>query len=266
MLGHHLILRLGDDRVIAPSREARRRIARVLARLSCTLAVLGWKLADTHLHIVVLGGPEVADELVRRLRIWFTTVERPGVPLELQRRKPINSQSHLEAAFRYALGQDDHHGVQTDTFQDASSVVDTLGLRVICPDIAPRVRERLPRLRRSELLRFLGVTELTGAAHLAHLADAAMAAFGLATLGLRGEGARAREAAVAAIIGAPGEGAVSKVEIAGALGITPQAVGRLSTRGAPARDVRAVRLQMALRAARAEHVPFADTNAVAGTA
>src|SRR5687767_10756998 len=52
VLGYHVILRLGDDRVIAPSRGERRRFARKLAALAREFPVLAWKLADTHLHVV----------------------------------------------------------------------------------------------------------------------------------------------------------------------------------------------------------------------
>lgn len=135
--------------------------------------------------------------------------------------------------------------METDTWQDASSVVDTLGLRAICPEIALRVKERLPRLKRDDLLRHVGVDRLDEAVHVAHLVDAATAAFALDALLLRGEGARARAAAVVAA-----KGAVSTAEIAATLGVTVQSVTRLANAGAPPRDVRAVRLQMALRAGR----------------
>ncbi|MFZ5476214.1 MAG: hypothetical protein ACOZNI_05510 [Myxococcota bacterium] len=251
MLGFHLILRLGDDRVIAPSHAERLRVARQLARYAREFPILAWKLADTHLHVVLLGDASVVDELVRRLRIWFTNAVRPGVPLEVQRKKPIRSQSHLEAAIRYALGQDAHHGVETDRYQDASSVVDTLGLRVLCPEIAPRLRQHHPRLQREVLLRPLGVDALAEAVHLDHLAAAAAAAFGLPMPTLRGDGARARRAAVAAAAGHP------LPAIARALAVTPQAAGRLAKQGAPPRAVRAVRLQMALRAALPVEADFA---------
>lgn len=244
MLGYHVILRLDDDRVIAPSRAERRRIARKLAEMSRKMHILCWKLADTHLHIVVLG-KERPDELIRRLKIWFANAVRPGVPLEVQRNKPIRSQSHLESVFHYALSQDSHHGSEIDTWQDASSVVDTLGLRVLCPEIATRVSEHHPRLKRPSLLEHLGVEELDKGMHIEVLADAAMGAFGLDALTLRGDGARARRAAVAAV-----GGAARTADIARALGVEAAAVRRLATEGASAREMRAVRLQMALRVAR----------------
>jgi hypothetical protein len=68
-LGHHLVLRLADDRVIAPSDAARRRLAREIARIARTLPVLAWKVADTHTHVLIGGDSAAATEFVRRLRI-----------------------------------------------------------------------------------------------------------------------------------------------------------------------------------------------------
>ncbi len=244
--GFHLILRLGDDRVIAPSRVLRRRWASELCALAREFDVIAWKLADTHLHIVVLGTLTRAEELIRRLRIWVSAALRPGVPLEVQRTKPLAGQSHLESAFFYVLRQDDHHGVETDLHQDSSAVLDVLGLRVLSPELAGRVRERLPRLTRPVLLSLLGVAELGEAVHVQVLADAAAAAFGLVDMeGNRPLVVRARRAAVAATRD------LRPSMVADALGLTPQAVCRLRKADVPTSDMRAVRLQMCLRIARA---------------
>ena len=249
-LGFHLVLRLGDDRVIAPSRAQRRLWARRLCALSRTFPILAWKLADTHLHLLLVGDAATAVELVRRLRIWVSTALQPGVPLELQRRKPLAGQSHIEAAFHYVLRQDDHHGVETDTHQDCSAVLDILGLRVLTPESPARVREHLPRLTRDALLRHLGVAELCEVVHLEHLAQAAAAAFGLDSLSQNVLSFRARRAAVAAAAAA-GSSAIAR-----ALGITPQAACRLARADVPAHEIRAVRLQMALRAVRHSNIAF----------
>jgi hypothetical protein len=244
-LGFHVVLRLGDDRVIAASEAERRRWARRLAQCAEDHPIVVWKLADTHLHLVVLGDAAVVAELVRRLRIWVATALRPGVPVEVQRTKPLAGQSHLEAAFAYVLKQDDHHGVETDVYQDASAILDILGLRILTPSLPLRVREHLPRLTREALLKHLGVTTLEEAAHPEQLLEAAAAAFGLDVLAADNESTRARRAAVAAARD------LGPAYLARLLGITPQAACRLAKATVPAREVRAVRLQMALRTARA---------------
>ncbi|MBM4369704.1 MAG: hypothetical protein FJ102_26070 [Deltaproteobacteria bacterium] len=244
-LGFHLVLRLGDDRVIAPSRAARRRWASQLCALARTFEIVAWKLADTHMHIVLRASEAEAHELVRRLRIWVALALSPGVPLEVQRLKPLAGQSHLEAAFHYALRQDDHHGVETDTYQDSSSVLDVLGLRVHAPEMPRRVREALPRLRREALLQYLSIDTLAEAVYPEHLAEAAAGAWAVESL--RGRDALAVAARQAAV-GAARD--IGPVATARALGITPQAACRLAKAIADPREVRAVRLQMAFRAAR----------------
>ncbi len=239
--------------MIAPSLRDRRRLARALAELSRTFALLAWKVADTHLHLLHLGDEAACTELVRRLRIWFANALRPGVPLEVQRRKPLPDQSHLVATFRYVLAQDAHHAVDTDRWQEASSLADTLGLRVLCPELALRVREHLPRLKREALLAHLGVDALEPAVHPAHLVEAAAAAWALDGLPQRGDGADARRAAVHAAHEELGTAAVAE-----ALGVTRQCVARLLHEELAPRAVRAVGLQMALRAARPAAAPFAE--------
>lgn len=239
-LGYHLVLRLGDDRVIAPSRALRRRWAREMAALARHFPVLAWKLADTHVHVVSLVE---GTELVRRLRIWVSRGLKPGVPLEVQRHKPLAGQSHLVNAFHYALRQDKHHGLEVDVLQDASSLVDTLGLRVLTPELPTRVREHLPRLSRQALLEHLDLPVLEEAVHAPHLEEAALAAFGLDALGRDAQSHRARLAAVAAA--AP----LRTAAVAEALRLTPQSVCRLAHGQPPAPHVRAIRLQMCLHAA-----------------
>lgn len=249
-LGYHIVLRLGDDRVIAPSRAERRRWARRLAGDVSEFPIVAWKLADTHLHLLLLADAGRVAEWIRRLRIWVTKTLRPGVPLEVQRTRPLAGQSHLEAAFGYVLRQDDHHGVETDPHQDASAVLDILGLRVLSPELPGRVREHLPRLTREALLKHMGVATLEEALHPDRLAEAAAAAFGLERLGTDAAGARARRAAVAAARD------LGPARLAGLLSITPQAVCRMAKAQVPPRESRAVRLQMALRAERPDEGTF----------
>lgn len=251
-LGFHLVLRLQDDRVFAPSVAARRRFARVLSGFAQELPVLAWRMVDTHLHVLVLLCEEGVDALVRRLRMVMAR-HHPGVPLLLARRLPVRNQWHLAEAFRYVLAQDAHHGVGSDPLQEGSAVLDILGMRVSGAAIALRVREHLPRVTRAELLVHLGVTALEPATGVAHLADAASAAFALGVLtGRAADVNTARSAAIHAATGTP-------AQVAAALGVSTRCVQRtLVERAPPDAHVRAVRLQMALRQARTlPDVPFA---------
>ncbi len=243
-LGFHLVFRLKDDRVVAPTPGDRRRLAHLFARLSRTLPILVWRVVDTHVHVLGRLGPAQVVELTRRLRLYFARAH-PGVPLRLASETPIRNQWHLVETFGYILRQDQHHAVLGDPYQEGSAVSDLLGLRVIGAVLAPRVREQLPRVRRDDLLPHLGLTALTEAADLAHLAEATCAAFALPDLcGNDSDVVAARAAAVHAV-----EGAHAK-DIATALGLCTRAVYRLRTRAVPEASSRAVRLQMGLRVAR----------------
>lgn len=252
-LGFHLVLRLQDDRVLAPSVAARRRLARVFMALAREAPVLAWRVVDTHVHVLVLADAAGVDALVARLRMRMARVH-PGVPLLLSRRLPVRNQWHLAECFRYVLAQDAHHGVSADPLQEASAVLDILGLRVGCAPIALRVREHLPRVSRAELLEHLAVATLAPVGGTDALAEAACAAFALDTVTGRGADANAaRHAAIHAAGDAP-------ARVAAALGVTARCVQRVVSEHAALPDaaVRAVGLQMALRRARALPVsPFA---------
>ncbi len=242
-LGWHLVLRLQDDRVLAPSVATRRRLARVLTALAQDFPLLVWRVVDTHLHVLGLLTEAEVAELVRRVRIAVAYVH-PGVPLLLGRRIPVQNQWHLAEAFAYVLRQDAHHGVGNDPLQEGSAVLDLLGMRLLGAPIAARVREHLPRVRREQLIPHLGVATLDEGVHLEHLADAAGAAFALPHLrGRADEVVIARRAAVHAAADA------RTADLARALAITPRSIQRLRAQAPPPAHVRAVALQMALRAA-----------------
>lgn len=242
-LAFHLVLRLQDDRVFAPSPAARRRLARVLARLAEAFPLLAWRIVDTHLHVLGLLAEAQVAELVRRLRISVAH-QHPGVPLLLARRIPIANQWHLGECFAYVLRQDKHHDVGSDPLQEGSCLPDLLGMRTLGATVAGRVREHLPRVRREHLLPHLGVPALDEAAAAEHLAEAACAAFALPDL--RGRDADVVTARRAAAHAARELGAGP---VAAALGLSARGARKLLAEPPPD-GVRAVRLQMGLRATR----------------
>ena len=253
MRGSLSVYRLRDDRVFAPSPETRRHLARALARLTAAFPMLAWRVVDTHLHLLGRFSEAQVDELTRRLRIFLAGTLHPGVPLLLSRRIPVRDQWHLVEAFGYVLRQDTHHGVGSDPLQEGSCVLDPLGMRLLCPVLPGRVREHLPRVCRGDLLVHVGVGVLEEAVHLEHLADAACAAFALPEL--KGRSAETVSARVAAVHAASG---CSAATIAAALDLSPQTIRRMAAMPPRASAVRAVRLQMSLRAMRpAGEVAFA---------
>ena len=242
-LGFHLVFRLCDDRPLAPSRAARRWLARVMSRLVEDFPVLAWRVVDTHQHVLGLFDEAQVQALARRLRLMLARGIHAGVPLLLTVRKPVLDQWHLGESFHYVLRQDAKHGVGNDPLQEGSSVLDVLGLRVTAPSLASRVRDHLPRVTRGSLLVHLGLSSLDEAPGTEGLAEAACSAFALPSL--EGRGAAVVRARAAAIRAAEAPGS----EVAAALGLTRQAVWKLARWDVHHREVRAVRLQAALRRA-----------------
>jgi hypothetical protein len=150
-LAQHVILRLRDDRVIAPDVAARRRLARAVLGRGRGRGLLCFRAADTHVHILALGERGAAAELARRIEIALALGLGHCVGFSQAYIRPVESQRHLLRAFWYVLRQDEHHGVDGDAFHDASSLPDLLGARVLGTWTAEAVRAALPRVRRDEL-------------------------------------------------------------------------------------------------------------------
>ena len=257
-LGHHLMLRLRDGRVVAPTVAARRLLARTVLGLGAgaNVRLLAFRAADTHVHLLAACGAPQATELARRVEIALTLALRPGVGFAHAHVRPIEGQAHLRNALRYVLRQEQHHGTDLDPRHEASNLPDLLGLRLVGAYTAQNVRTLLPRMRRDALLecldpsdgglaRLLAAPELPPAEHLAPgLPEAAAAATALPDLdGRSTEVVAARHAAVHAV------GVSAKLtSIADALSVTCRTVSRLRSEPAPPRLVRAVALQLWWRA------------------
>ena len=177
-LGQHVMIRLEDDRVIAPDSASRRKMARLIYRnAGGDLLVFG--CADTHVHLEFAADRARAAEAARRLKIGLSHgLTLP--PFAPTRFKAILDQAHLYATFRYALKQSRRHELENDPFGDGSALVDLLGLRILGGQVRARVAALLPRIRRSDLMALLGAPELDAPnPPLQGLAEAAMAAAAL---------------------------------------------------------------------------------------
>jgi len=78
-LAHHLMLRLRDDRVIAPTTAARRTLAGVVLGLGREPGLLAFSGADTHVHLLVACDRAASGQLARRAEISLTRRLAPGV-------------------------------------------------------------------------------------------------------------------------------------------------------------------------------------------
>ena len=153
----------------------------------------------------------------------------------------------LYNTFTYILQQDRRHGLDLDPFRDASNLPDLLGLRLLGRYTAALVRRHLPRIRRSQLLEYLGLPDLAPAeAPLDLLVPATAAAVGRLELEGRTRDVTDARRAVIEIAGT----CLGHTRIARLLGITRRSVYRIRTRPLDAGLVSAIRLQVALHGQR----------------
>ena len=169
---------------------------------------------------------------------------------------------HAEKVLAYVHRQDQHHGVGLDPLREGTTLPALFGLRVDGRWLAERVRALLPRVNRRDLLEQWGIQRLDEAEALHHLSEAAAAAVGLPSLtGRQTIVVAARRAAVHACRGPATEA------VAAALGLTSRAVRKLRAQPPNSELVRAIRLQMGLRAvAPAPRTLLGETRSAAGEA
>jgi hypothetical protein len=159
-LGHHIRLRLKDDRVIASTPQERRIVATSVLGLGRRHNLLSYGTGDNHLHVASGTNKHDSMELARRVEISLQKRLRLAVPFVPAYPEPIVDQRHLLNAFRYDLRQSQRHGLDWDPYHEGSNLPDLLSLRVLGGYTAGNVRRLLPRVKREELLEILGVAEL----------------------------------------------------------------------------------------------------------
>ncbi len=244
-LGHHIVQQLVDGRVIAKTDADHRTVARVVFDMSRGKKLLAFGLADTHLHTEYAEDWRVCGRLAQRIGTALSRKLRLKVPFAPAHREIIWKQKHLYRTFYYDLRQQDHHGINTDPFHDASNLPELLGLRVLGSSFNATVDRLLPRWDRDEVLKILGVQTLTAPADIAWelLPAAAAAGACLPDLGKEDEETvRARAAAVHAA-----EGVLQVSELASVLGRTDRWIRELRKRPVDEPLVTAIRLQLILR-------------------
>ena len=245
-LGHHLILKLQGRRLLAPTAEARRQLARIVVELGRSRGLLAFGAPDNHMHVVTLASRSGAGELARVLGYSIQRRLTPGVAFERSWIEGLSHQGHLHNTALYALGQHARHRVREDPLREASLLPDLLGLRVLGADLLTRLQETLPRLDERDLLEAAGwhgrdlgawVERIDG------LADAAAAAAGVRDLKTRVPGAmEARRAALAVGLELAG-----RPEVLEALGMGDRTARDLRRRPRDPHLEVAIKRQLALR-------------------
>jgi len=226
-LAHHLMLRLRDDRVIAPTTAARRTLAGVVLVLGLGRepGLLAFSGADTHVHLLVACDRAASGQLARRAEISLTRRLAPGVGFSRAHILPVEGQRHLQNTFAYVLRQEERHGLPKDPCFDASSLPDLLGLRVTGAFMATSVRALLPQVGRAELLGWLGADLEQPAGSFDLLPDAAAAAVCLPALVGHSRAAREARRAAVQLVGRE----LSTRELSSLLGVGERTVKRLRT-------------------------------------
>lgn len=265
-IGYHATMRLEDSRVLCTSAGARRELSRVFYEQG---EPHGWLLAfravDTHLHALLRCTRAEAGAFARRVETSLGWRLRLEVRFDRARYKAIEDQHHLETSFPYIMRQEARHGVALDPFHDGSNLPDLIGARVLLPSprhgcagaalgegvellgaaTARAVATFLPRVRRRFLLALVGIQRGPIAIELADLADAAAAALGLPELKGRGDANTVARLAAVHVM----DGLAPTKLLAEALSISTRAVQQLRTMSPWLPAVRAVGLQLRMRAA-----------------
>ncbi len=247
-IGHHVTLRLADDRPLVTSAAARRIASSSVVRVADTFGLLAFGFADTHLHVLVAADRLRAGECARRVEISLQQRLGLRLPFQPARVRPVENQAHLQRAFLYVLRQLEHHGLEVDRAHDGSSLPSLLGIRIDASNMRARVAALLPRVDLSSLTEGLDLApRAPSRLDFELLPEAAAAAFGLADLRAHGRvPSRARHAATHV-----GEHLRAE-DLARLLEASPSFVHRLRKQPPHPRELKAVLLQLSLRTSLAE--------------
>jgi len=248
-IGFHIRLRLRDSRVIAPTIEDRRILAKVVFSQAKEERLLAFGVPDNHGHLEVVTNRRGAGRLAHRVEV--SAKRRLGLEVGFARAhlEPIRDQRHLKNAFFYILQQNQRHGVQSDPFCEGSNLPDLLGLRVLGQFTANHVRSMLPRVSRSEIMDCFGIKGLQlirsplAEAPLELIMEAAAAALGLPSLRGRNEAlSNARTSIVRSV-----SRSVHQEQLADLFQLSIRTIRRLARRPLDPRLLQAMELQVALR-------------------
>jgi hypothetical protein len=262
-IAFHVTMRLANAGAIARTKGALRLASEIVLRCGKYRGLVAHRVADTHLHAVLVGTREQAGLFARCVEGALRKRLRLVVPFERCRIWPIHDERHLLHALRYVLRQEDRHGTAFDEAHDGSSLPDLIGLRFGADWLWPRLHAVLPRLTQMQLREWVELPALDGGeVDLRLLGDASAAAWGVGSLrGASKRHASARRAAVHLLDRiAPRAGAASL------LGLPSRSVVRYRSEPFDAAAVRVVERQLRLRTRLQERRAAAASEAPAGPA
>lgn len=240
-VGLHLRLRLRKDLRLANSTAGQRILARTVLARWADRGLLSFRAKGPHLDLLVTCSRPTAGLETRMTEM--TLVKRLGLPIGFQRAliEPARDQWHLTNLFRLILKGGDE---EADPLHEASNLPDLLALRVLGARTATNVRQWLPRIKRQELVAYLGMPDLgEDVFSFDHLVTSTAAAAGLVDLTDRGVETVAALVALAAVAGSR----LTTEQLGRLIGRSSRTARRLRTQRADGQLVRAIRLQMHLR-------------------
>lgn len=257
MLAHHVTFRLRADRWIARTPKELRLLSTSLVALGGE-GLLAFRVVDTHLHAIVEHDRAASGRFAWRVENSLRRSLRLAAPFDPARHRPIESFGHLRSALAYLFNQTAHHRAAFDPEHEGSSLPDTLGLRVLCPDFAARITAALPRADLTSFRRFLQVPpdlvyrrDLPEDAHPVEVLRAAEAALGVIATGRDPAAVQARRAVIALL--------PSHTALAESLGLHRRSVQRAHPPRPPVllATLRQLHLRRALETRRATDEPSA---------
>lgn len=233
-----------------PDEHLRRTAVRTIGRVAAGLVVL-LSLVDDHLHLLLLGDRPRISQLAHDLGLALRGIAPPG--LQPAWFEAVTSRRHQQNLVEYLLTQVPHHGLpHHPALYTGNGFVDLVGARSV-EGLEPCLAEVLPRYRLRDAYSAVGLPprELEPANHTAiraagpgRLAACAAAALCVGP-GLEGRTApvvRARAAAAALAA----EAGLRTRDLAAPLGVSQRTVQSLQHQPPRERDIRAVRLRLAL--------------------
>jgi hypothetical protein len=250
----HVTARLLGGRVVCRSAGARRCAARAVHAQGGARGMATFGLADTHLHAMLICDRETAGRFANYVESSLGWRLRSPVGFECARFTAVESQKHMGSTLWYSLRQEARHGTAIDPFHDGTILPDLVGARVmrvgeerVAGSHARQLIARwLPRIRPGQLMEELHLAPEGTPLPFDLLADAAAGAVGLTSVHTRHlDAIDARRALVHV-----GCKHLSRCELAELLEASPRAVDRLLQRPPRAAVVRALELQLRMRATR----------------
>ncbi|MFH2006423.1 MAG: hypothetical protein ABI333_07550 [bacterium] len=246
-LGHHITIRLCEDRVLTPTMAERRIAARVILEQGRSANLINFSIPDTHAHMNCAVDRTASNQLARRMELSLGKCLRLPIGFERARVKPVRDIWHQWNTFVYLFDQYRKHGLTWDPYFEGTNLPDLLGLRLTGAYTKENLRRYLPRMPREQLLTWLGCTSISPAEGPPELLlDAAAAAAALPTMTGQTQEVQAARRSIVEIAGPR----MRQRPLAELLGISRTSLYRLKQWPVDHRLVQAVRLQLGLRAAK----------------